>query len=224
MADNQAGGLKTFEQIVVTIGDYLGRTDLADQIPDFIHLVEKELERDIPLRDSEYIFTGTFTEAGDEFIELPKNLLQLRNVRVNTSGPYNLNVVSLDKLNNIRSNGSGDSLPTAMTMVGNKLFLAPTPTTGDTYTLTYRGSLAPLSGDNPTNKVLEDAPDCLIYGALSHSAPFIGDDERLPVWFQMFKRAKDSYRMLEFRNRTGGGPLHVRPDAVINDRHSFRGR
>jgi hypothetical protein len=218
-----AGGLQTFEKIVQTIADTLGRSDLMDQIPDFIRLVEHELERDIPLRDSEYVVDGEFT-GNDEFIELPSNLLTLRHIRINTSSAYSLNIVSIDKLNDIRTNGRANTLPSAAAMVGKRLYLAPTPTTTDTYTLIYRGALAPLSQKNPSNKVLEDAPDCILYGALMHSAPFIGDDARTVLWGQLYERAKMSYKQMEYRNRTGGGPLQIRPDMQPNDSHSFRGR
>jgi hypothetical protein len=220
----QAGGLSTFEQLVESVGDYLGRSDLRDQIPDFIRLVEKELERDIPLRDSEFVKDDAFKGADEEFITLPSNLLELRHIRINTQHPYSINIVGIDKLNDIRTNGSSLSLPSAGAHIGDKLYLAPTPKLTTGYTLVYRGSIAGLSDANPSNRILEDAPDCLLYGALMHSAVFIGADDRVGLWSEMFNRAKNSYRMLEHRNRTGGGPLQIRPDTIANDLHSFRGR
>ena len=223
-APTTAGGnLKTFEGLVESVAAWLGRTDLYSQIPDFIRLTEKELERDIPLRDSEYVIEGNLPGNGQEYIDLPSNLLVLRHLRININRPYSIVVVGITKLNDIRTNGAGFTHPSAAAHVGNRLYLAPTPGTTDSYTMTYRGSLAPLSNDNPSNKVLEDAPDCMLYGALMHSAPFVGDDPRTLIWGQLFERAKLSYKQMEFRNRTGGGPLQVRPDTVPQDRHSFRG-
>jgi len=219
-----AGGLNTFEKLVETISDYLGRSDLRDQIPDFITLVEKELERDIPLRDSEFVEEGKFTGI-DEFIDLPRNLLELRHLRVNTVRPYSINIVGIDKLNDVRTNGLGLSNPSAACHIGNRLYLAPTPTDSTiTYTITYRGSIAGLGPGRPSNKILDDAPDCLLYGALMHAAPFIGADHRIQVWGGFYEKAKMSYRQMEHRNRTGGGRLQIRPDVVVSDQHSFRGR
>lgn len=220
----QAGGLNTFEQLVESIGDYLGRSDLRDQIPDFIKLVEKELERDIPLRDSEYVEDFAFDGNDTEYVELPDNLLELRHFRVNTARPYSINIVGIDKLNDIRTNGQAGTLPGAGSHVGSRLYLAPTPKTDTGYTIIYRGSLVGLSNENQSNRILKDAPDLLLYGALMHSAPFIAADDRMGMWSEMFNRAKNSFRMMEHRNRTGGGPLHIRPDTIPNDLHSFRGR
>ncbi len=219
----QVGGWDTFEKVVQKVADTLGRSDLLGEIPDWITLVEKEMARDIPLRDSEFVEQFAFNDDNEEFIDLPINLLQLRHMRIDTNSPYSIDIVGIVKLNDIRTNGSGGSLPFAGAHVGNRLYLAPTPKTDDKYTLTYRGTPVLLSHENPSNRILQDAPDLVYYGALLHSAPFIGDDARVQLWAGFYDRAKTSYKMLEHRNRTGGGPLRVRPDTSPLDQHSFRG-
>jgi hypothetical protein len=107
-------------------------------------------------------------------------------------------------------------------MVGDRLYLAPAPG-ADRYTLFYLGRLMPLSPSNSTNRILKDAPDALLYGALMHSAPYIGDDQRLQLWGTLYGQAKDSYKKMEWRSRTGGGPLQVRPDIIPSDVHSTGG-
>ncbi len=218
-----ADGIDSYEKIVAYISELLGRGDLFDMIPNWIRMVEKELERDIHLRDGEHRENIDLV-SGEEFVILPPRVKQLRHVRVNSSHAYSLNVVSIEKLNDVRTNGSALTLPSAMTIIGHELHMAPTPGTDDDITIIYFGAMPPLSAKNPRNQLTEDAPDLLIYGALAHSAPFIGDDERLTVWSGFFTRAKESYRLMEHRHRLGGGPLQVRPDVVPNDRHSFRGR
>jgi hypothetical protein len=42
--------------------------------------------------------------------------------------------------------------------------------------------ITPLAAGNPTNWLLQNHPDIYLYGALVESAPFLKDDERIPVW------------------------------------------
>jgi len=108
-------------------------------------------------------------------------------------------------------------------MVGSELWLAPAPGGADEYTLFYLGRLKPLGPDNSTNRILKDAPDALLYGALMHSAPFIGDDQRIQLWGALYAQAKQDYKVLEWKARTSGGPLRVRPDHSVDDRHNIGG-
>ena len=108
-------------------------------------------------------------------------------------------------------------------MVGDRLYLAPAPGEADSYTFFYLGRLKPLSSSNVSNRILLDAPDCLLYGALMHSAPYIGDDARIALWGTLYGQAKEDYRRFEWRARTSGGPLRVRPDVSPADRHNIGG-
>jgi hypothetical protein len=116
-------------------------------------------------------------------------------------------------------NIGGGQTPIGATHVGDRLYLTPISSGADDYTLFYYGTPTPLGKDNATNSMLKRAPDALLYGALLHSAPYVGDDPRLQTWLLMFARAKASYKKLEFRARTGGGPLAVRPDFSVPDDH-----
>jgi hypothetical protein len=217
------GGIDTYEKLVEAVSDWLGRDDLEDRIPTFIHLVEADLTRMTLLRAQEKVTTGSFT-AEQDFINLPDDLVTPRLLRIDTSPRVRLvDIVSLDKFVGIAESFSQSTFSMAATMVGDRLYLAPTPGVDDDYTLFYMARLMPLSSNNSTNRILKDAPDALLYGALMHSAPFVGNDERLPLWGTLYGGFKEDYRKLEWKARTGGGPLRVRPDKGIDDRHNVGG-
>jgi hypothetical protein len=217
------GGIDTYDKLVESIGLWLGRDDLADQIPTFIQLTEKDLGRLLNLREQETTKDGTMV-AGREYLELPDDLLIPRHLRIDTDPVTIVSIVSMDKFTSVRelAASAGQTKPTAATMVGNRLYLAPAPG-ADTYTLFYRGRLIPLSSSNSTNRILQDAPDALLYGALMHSAPFIGDDQRVELWGTMYVGAKQDYKKLEWNARLGGGTLRVRSDVNPNDQHNIGG-
>jgi hypothetical protein len=214
--------LNTYDKLVEVVADWLGRNDLAQRIPDFIRLTEADLSRDLNLREQEVVKDATLV-VDQDWIQLPADLQILRQFRVNTDPARLVEIVSIDKYTQITESFQGSPHTMAATTIGDRLYITPPPTAADGYTLTYRGRLEPLSPTNSTNRILKDAPDCLLYGSLVHSAPYIGDDGRLQMWAALYSQAKSSYKRFEWRSRTSGGPLRVRPDISIDDRHNIGG-
>lgn len=223
-APTVAGGIDTYEKLVESIADWLGRNDLASRIPDFIRLVEADLSRMSVLREQEEVYTGTLV-ASQDYLDLPAECQIPRHLRLDTSPIRIVNIVSMDDFSAVRENAgnSGEQRPMAATMVGSQLYLAPGPGSADPYTLFYYGRLVALSSSNSTNRILKDAPDVLLYGALTHASPYIGDDARIQLWGTLYSQAKQDYRKFEWRSRTSGGPLRVRPDHSVDDRHNTGG-
>ena len=64
-----------------TIADYLARSDLTSQIPDFITLAENRLRRDLRIRQMlKYVTTNTV--AGDGTVALPSDFLAMRDLHI----------------------------------------------------------------------------------------------------------------------------------------------
>ena len=55
--------------------------------------------------------------------------------------------------------------------------------------MTYWRKVDVLSTSNTTNWLIDDHPDIYIYGALVHTAPYLKDDARLPVWESRLEKA-----------------------------------
>ncbi len=203
-----------YEELQQAIADWLDRDDLADHIPDFINLAETRMEREchflreLDVQDA----TGVFVSGTSQYA-LPANTLDLISMRINTDPVRIVEVVSWPQLIAVREHKVGE-LPAAVAMLGNNMELGPVPTTTDTYTIVYRSGLTHLSNAAPTSALLTRAPDLYLYGALLEAAPFIEDDAKLARWNAAFERSKHSINQQEWRHRTGGGPLRVRPDVV----------
>ena len=74
--------ITTYTELKSAVANHLARTDLTSVIPDFISLAEARLSRELETRDQEKRATATMT-SGDEYIALPTDLREVREVKVN---------------------------------------------------------------------------------------------------------------------------------------------
>jgi hypothetical protein len=80
------------------------------------------------------------------------------------------------------------------------------------YDLFYKAGVEHLGGEIQTNHILQEYPDCLLFGALTVASPYLGADERIGTWANMYDNAKEETRMAEWRGRSGHGVLRMRSD------------
>src|SRR5210317_497856 len=74
----------TYAELKTAIANFLARDDLTDQIPNFIQLAEARMSRELETREQEKRSTATLT-AGDEYIALPTDMREVREVKLNTT-------------------------------------------------------------------------------------------------------------------------------------------
>jgi len=215
--------LDTYPELVKSIADWMARGDLEDRIPDFIRLIEVELARDLKIREQEKELPGTLI-PGQDYVRLPEDCLYPRHLRIESVPLRVVPVVSIDQLTVLRQLHTGETFPVACSQVADRIVFAPVPSSADPYTLFYHAGLPGLSKEVPTNQVLRMAPDCYLWGALFHAAPFVGEDERTALWGMKYAAAKESFKRLEWRARSGAGPLRMRPDFQTDDGHNIGGR
>ena len=67
----------------------------------------------------------------------------------------------------------------------------------------YYGKIPSLSASNATNQILENFPDVYLYGSLVHSAPFLGDDQRLQVWGSLYQSSLNAINGQSERAKQG---------------------
>lgn len=71
----------------------------------------------------------------------------------------------------------------------NNWIVAPTPDAAYPFEVLVYQLLPLLDDSNQTNWLTDYAPQVLLYGALLEATPFLKNDERIPVWQQMYDRA-----------------------------------
>jgi hypothetical protein len=180
--------LTNYTELKTAIADFLNRSDLTSQIPDFITLAEAQMQRKLSVPD----MTGdvTLTISG-EFTQIPADFAGVKSFRLVDTHSANLEFRREDEFDRFDYQGFGK--PQFYTRAGENFQFWPFPG-GDqpgSYQarLRYRKYLPALSADNPSNWVLDLHPDAYLYGALVQSAPYLKDDERVATWTAFFRSA-----------------------------------
>ena len=201
-----------YDALKASISDWIANDQITSVIPDFVRLAEVRLQRDLKMRFTEVTTTGMLVPDQD-YIDLPAGCIEPRHLSILTHPQAGVHIVAPSEFDRVRVSRDLSGRPVVALSRGLTLALAPTPNAADDYTLIALHGITPLSMSNPTNWLLQTAPDALLHGSLVQGGLYMGNDERLPGWEMAYQDAKDSLRRQEFRARTGGGPLQIRSDS-----------
>lgn len=201
--------LSTYDDLVAAVSRHANRSDAAflAVIPDLIALAEAEMRREVRARGEVQTLDLTITE---DSYPLPCGFDGI--VSMNGRGDVirEITQVSSDILDKT-TYPDGWLFGNAYTISGNSIYFGRAP--GD-IRLRYRAMFSPLGPRCRCNWILSKAPDAYLYGALKHSAPYLEDDERLPMWGRLFADAIDGINRQAIAQTTGG-PLTMRASVVI---------
>jgi hypothetical protein len=194
--------ITNYSELKSAIADWLDRTDLTDQIPDFITLAEARHKRDFKLRRMETRVTAN-TIADTEYYTLPDNYVAMRNIQLNTDPKTPLEYLTPEQMDRIYA-GSNKGKPKAYSIIGNDIQLRPLPDSAYEIEILYFKHFAALSDSAPTNEMLTNHPDAYLYGALVEAEPYLQNDKRLQTWSSLYDRAKQDIISSNERDRHSG--------------------
>lgn len=207
--------LTTYTGLKAAIADYLGRDDLTIQIPTFIRLAEKRMDRELRLRVMEHR-AETEVPAGQSAVPLPWRreqgnwdvFLEMRDIVWEGADGrrHNLTYAPADEYAVTRADG----MPRQYTIIGRDLFLLPAPDKAGKLLLTYYAEIPPLCDEQPDNLILLTAPDVYLYGALLESVPFTRGSAPAEQWAQFYSGARTKLEQNEQRARFTSN-LSMRP-------------
>jgi len=198
----------TYTTLKTSIANYLGRTDLTDQIPDFITLAENRLRRDLRLRTMLKGVSASAT-SGDGTVALPSDFLEVRDIYVDTNPRGSLQYLTPSAFTaNGRATESGQ--PNYYTILASEFNFAPAPDSNYTFQLLYYAEPEFLSDSNSSNTFLANAPDALLYGSLVEAEPYLMNDNRIQVWASMLERSIDSLNRTAIQSQYSGVPLTMK--------------
>lgn len=209
----------TYGDLQTAIGTWLNRTDMTDAITtDLISLAEARLKRDKRLRQ---LVVATINPAADDYA-LPDRFAELTSLYYNDSGNGRygpLRIVDPDQIGEMRAYYGNTGPPVAAAVVAvegaNVLRFAPVPSSAVTMKLEYVARLDPIDDTtNTSNSILENHPDIYLYACLVEAAPFLMEDERVPLWEAKLQNALNEYHR-DVQRREFGGHLVARPSQTI---------
>ena len=198
--------ISTYSELKTAVANFLARTELTNQSHDFTQLAEARMSRELETRSQEKRATATLT-ADDEYVALPTDLREVREVKLNTSPNTVLEYRSPTALDS-QFTGAGGK-PQAYSIVGNEIKFRPIPDSAYTAEIVYIGSLDALSDSNATNTILSRHPDAYLSGALAEAYVYLMDDARAQLYDGKFGRAIEEIKKDEQRAHYGTGTLHM---------------
>ena len=200
--------LSTYSDLQTSIANYLARSDLTSQIPDFITFAENRLRRELRIRQMLKSVT-TATVSGDNTVELPADFLQVRDFVVMTNPIQPLSYSSPSALSN-DPRASEVGVPLSYTILANDFQVSPAPDGIYTVKLLYFSAPAYLSSSNTSNVFLTTAPDALLYASLIEAEPYLYNDARINTWGTMYDRAIASLSKSDEEGQYSGVPLAMK--------------
>ena len=200
--------LTTYSDLQTSIANYLARSDLTSQIPDFITFAENRLRRELRIRQMLKSVT-TATVSGDNTVELPSDFLQVRDFVVMTNPIQPLSYSSPSALSN-DPRTSEVGVPKSYTILANDFQVSPPPDGVYTVKLLYYSAPAYLSSSNTSNVFLTTAPDALLYASLIEAEPYLMNDARINTWGTMYDRAIASLTKSDEEGQYSGVPLAMK--------------
>jgi hypothetical protein len=197
-----------YSALKTTIANYLGRTDLTTQIPDFITLAETRLARELRTRQMLKSATTSMT-GGDAKVALPTDFLEVRDLYIQGNPRMPVTYLSPSAFTrDARADESGR--PFYYTVLASEFLFAPIPDGTKTLEILYYAKPAVMSDSNASNVFLANYPDALLYGALVEAEPYLINDARVQLWISLYDRAINSISESDEGSEYSGVPLQMK--------------
>lgn len=184
MAITNYGELKT------AIGDFLNRSDLTSVIPTFIDFAESDFNRNLRIRQ---MVARAEAVIDTRFSAVPSDFIEAKDLVIVTGTPVTpLQFVTQQEMAQIRNTEiTSAGKPKYFSIVGGQFEVCPTPDDEYDLEMSYFAKIDALENDSDTNWLLTDYPDLYLYTSLTHSAPYLKDDERTALWGSLANKVKE---------------------------------
>lgn len=197
--------LTTYSDLKTSVANYLARSDLTSQIPDFITLAEIRLRRDLRIRQM-LSSTNLTTVGGTATLNLPSDFLEIKNFYLDGNPTYPMNYMTPSTLE--RDGSTWESgRPVYYTILASTIKLGPNPDTTYTMPLLYYAAPAFLSDTNTSNVFMANCPDLLLYASLAEAEPYLMNDARVAIWSGLYDRGLKNISEADDRGEYSASPL-----------------
>jgi hypothetical protein len=199
--------LTDYSSFKITVANYLARSDLTNQIPDFIRLAEERLSRELRTRKM-LVVARADTTGNDSTVGLPTDFLEMRDMHLRTTPVQSLTYYSPNAFF-AGSRTTDIGKPVDYTILASEIQFAPTPDAAYSVQMLYYAKPQYLSDVNITNVFLANYPDALLYAALGEAEPYLMNDARLQTWAALYDRAIVAINTADQSGEYGGQPMSM---------------
>lgn len=195
-----------FADLQALVRSYMHRTDLDTDIPEFIDLARKRMNRDMRSETmfGQVIFTSTSNPepTPDDFLEFRDMFYETQGVRVSLklAGRSQIDLFSGSNVSLAATNA-----PSFVSFDGNQISTAPGGE-GLEYTLLYYQEITELVNDTDTNPVLDKNTTIWLYGSLIEGHSFTQDLDLMNKAIEMYSNEVGAENQ-RAKERIGGAGL-----------------
>tara|TARA_R100001463_G_scaffold64664_1_gene117749 strand:+ start:320 stop:940 length:621 start_codon:yes stop_codon:yes gene_type:complete len=199
--------ISNFTELKTSIADFLNRDDLTSVIPTFIKLAEADMNRKLRHWRMEKRATANLDTR---YTALPIDFLEPIRLMLTGTSETRLEMITLSELMDKRASSNTSGTPKFYAMVDGSFEVYPTPDQTYTLEIVYYETIDNLSDQITTNWVLTYHPDVYLYSSLSHSAPYLSEDQRTTVWAQLYQNGVNGINMEDQKSKSGGSGHRMR--------------
>lgn len=200
--------ITTYSELQSAIGNWLNRSDLTANIPDFIALAEADMDRRLRHWRMENRSTAVLNS---QYSTLPTDFIEPLRLFITSGDTYKMEAESQAQLLDRRAGAANATgRPEYYAITSGSIEVFPSPDSDYTLEMLYVAKSNSLSVSNTSNWILQYHADCYLYGSLVHSAPFLEEDRRLAVWGALYDKAIDAINQDNEGAKFGGSGLRVK--------------
>lgn len=190
----------TFSSLQQDVRSYLERGGSAStdplvyaQIPNLINLAERRISRDLKVQGFQTVVV-TNLAAGVAVLPKPDRWRETISMNIGTGLQNNKRTMLFTRSYEYCRQYWPDETETAQPEFYADYnyvnwLIVPTPDANYPIEILYYELPALLDDTNQTNWLTEYAPNLLLYATLLEATPFLKNDERIPVWTNMYQMA-----------------------------------
>lgn len=173
-------------------------------VPRFIQLTIFDLNRKLKANGDVSRVTATLD---DDYIVEPPGFRWMVRFKIKTTPIHYLRFISSDLMDS-KFKRSGSGRPKYWTRIGKLIEFDVAPDTAYPVEMAYHKAFPQLSGSAQTNWLTANAPDLLLFGALTHAEQYLIRDERFLTWKASYETGISE---LNKSQRNTGGMLACYP-------------
>lgn len=200
--------ITTYTELKSAVADFLNRDDLTSVIPTFISLAEADMNRNVRHWRME---NRASAEIDSRYSAIPADMIEP--IRLHLEGTNYRAIIPTSQLDLQDRRSAGLDVagkPEYYALTQGEFEMYPTPDATYDMEINYYARIPALSATVDTNWMLTYHPDTYLYGALTHSAPYLKEDPRIQVWMSLYQSTILAINLESERSKTGGSGRRMR--------------
>jgi hypothetical protein len=199
--------ITNYTELKSSLADWINRTDLTSQIPDFIMLAEHRMNGDVRIKEMEDRQTAS-ASTSSRYLALPTRFLEMKRLQLNTSPVHILQFVPHQQIEDYYRSGPDE--PDYYTIIGSEIEFDTTPDSAYTVEMSLWVQCDALSASVATNAILTNYPNIYLYASMLEAEIYMQNDARAALWEQKYIDAVEIANKKDRAGRWSAGPLIMR--------------